>query len=134
MRRRRRACRRGIWSSWGCGRRSAIDVRGRSYGDVNRVEDEEADRFPQLDALVEEDEDQVGDAEGVEENVAQEGVLVDLAVGEDGDASGDDGGDEQTGTHIGAHTNLRHSRKHGDDQREHVGSSVAKGQEGDACD
>lgn len=96
-------------------------------GDVDSVEHEESDGFPHLDALVEEDEDEVENANGVEDDVAEEGALVDFAVGEDGNASGNDRGNEETRAHIRAHADLRESRQNGDDQREDVGGSVSEG-------
>lgn len=124
-------------ASGSCGflrRERTICGRGgeRGDGDVNGVEEEEADGLPHLDMLVEEDEDQVDHRHQVEDDVAEEGRLVDLAVGENGHASRDDGGDKHAGSHVRANADLGHATQNGHDQREYIRGTVSEGEERDS--
>ena len=113
------------------GRKRTIWGRGgeRGDGDVDGVEEKETDGLPQLDLLVEEDDDQVDHRDEVEEDVAEEGSLVDLAVGENGHASCDDGRDEHAGSHVRTNADLGHAAEDGHDQRKHVRGTVTEGEE-----
>lgn len=101
-----------------------------SYSDVDEVDENESNSFPNGNVLVEEHNDQIDDRANVEDDIAEEGALVDRAVRGDSNQSSDHRGDEHSSTRVCSHTDLSHTGHDGHHEGEYIGSTVSEGEEG----
>lgn len=104
------------------------------YCDVDQVDDDEADDFPELDLLVEEDDRHVNGGHDIRDNVAVEGQRIDLALAHKRNDARNHGRDEQPSPEIRSHPNVAMSADNGGHQSKDIRTSISKGKERDTCD
>lgn len=102
--------------------------------DIQNVEQNEAQGFPELDFRIEKDKNKVDDAAQIEQAITKERATVNDAIREHCHAAGDNRGHKHTCTHVCTHTDLRVAGKHGNNQGKHIRRAIAESEECDSCD